>query len=128
MTLFEGLGEGALERGFTRLPVKQAVMALLYTTLTAPENWTASCVITGHLVAALRGQVEFQTADHLACLREGQTAVWKRSAQQEEEALVATIAGYPVQGARCLRRATKTGAWLTVQPSKVNETELGAQE
>ena len=27
-----------------------------------------------------------------------------------------------------LRRATKTGAWLTVQPSKVNGTELGEQE
>ena len=27
-----------------------------------------------------------------------------------------------------MRRATKTGAWLTVQPSTVNGTELGAQE
>ena len=29
---------------------------------------------------------------------------------------------------RRMRRATKTGAWLTVQPSTVNRTELGAQE
>ena len=27
-----------------------------------------------------------------------------------------------------MQRATKTGAWLTVQPSTVNGTELGAQE
>ena len=27
-----------------------------------------------------------------------------------------------------MRQATKTGAWLTVQPSTVNGTELGAQE
>ena len=42
--------------------------------------------------------------------------------------MVATIAGGPVQGARRLQRATNTGAWLTVQPSTVNRTELGAQE
>ena len=29
---------------------------------------------------------------------------------------------------RRLQRATKTGAWLTVQPSTVNGTKLGAQE
>ena len=62
--LFEGLEERAPERGFTRLPVKQAGLALPDPTQTAPENWTASCVITGHIVALLRGQVEFRTADH----------------------------------------------------------------
>ena len=66
--LFERLGEGAPERGVTRLPVKQAGLALTELTLTAPENWTASSVIKGHLVSALRGQVEFRTADHPACL------------------------------------------------------------
>ena len=62
--LFEGLEERAPERGFTFLPVKQAGLALPDPTHTAPENWTASCVITGHLVAALRGQVEFRKADN----------------------------------------------------------------
>ena len=62
--LFEGLGEGAPEIGVTRPPVKQTRLALTDQTLTAPKNWTASCVITGHLVAALRGQLELQTADH----------------------------------------------------------------
>ena len=75
--LFEGLGEGEPERGVTHLTVKQAGLALLDPTLIAPENWTASCVITGHLVASLRGQVDFRTADHLACRREGWEAVWR---------------------------------------------------
>ena len=87
----------------------------------------ASCVNTGHLVAALRGQVEFQTADHSACLQEGRTAVWRQIQQQAEEALVSTISGGLVQGARQLQRATKTGAWMTVQTSTVNRTEMGAQ-
>ena len=66
--LFEGLGEGSPEQGVTHLSVKQAGLALPEPTLTDPENWTALCVITGHLVAALRGQVEFRTVDHAACL------------------------------------------------------------
>ena len=100
--LFEELGEGAPGRGVTRLPVKQAGMDLPDPTLTAPENWTTYCVITGHLVVVLRGQVEFRTADHSACLQEIWTEVWKRSAQWEEEALKATITGAPVQGERQL--------------------------
>ena len=39
-----------------------------------------------------------------------------------------SIARAPVEVTRRLRQATKTGAWLTVQPSTVNGTELGAQE
>ena len=42
--------------------------------------------------------------------------------------LETTIARAPVEVTRRLRRATKTGARLTVQPSTVNGTELGAQE
>ena len=54
-TLYQRLREGLPEQGIIRLPVKQAGLALTDSTQTAPENWTASCVITGHLVAARRG-------------------------------------------------------------------------
>ena len=73
--LFEGVGDRSPGREITRLPVKQAGMALQDTTLTVPENWQASCVIIGHLVSALGGQVPFRTADHVACLRDGQTRI-----------------------------------------------------
>ena len=52
----------------------------------------------------------------------------KRSVLRVEEALGETLAGAPVQGARKLQRATKMGAWLTVQPSTINGTGLGLQE
>ena len=91
--LFQGLGEGSPGRGVTRLLVKQAGLALPYLTKTSPENWTASCVITGRLVAAHTGQEEFQTENHLACLREGWTEVRKRIVLLVEESLVETIAG-----------------------------------
>ena len=57
--LFEGVGDGVPGRSITRLPVKQAGLALPATTETAPDNWQASCVITGHLVSGLRGHVPF---------------------------------------------------------------------
>ena len=72
--------------------------------------------------------MEFRTADHSSCSQEGRTVVRWRSTQQAEEELSATITGAPVQGACHLRRATNTGAWLTVQPSTVNGIELRAQE
>ena len=64
--LFKGLGDGVPERGVTRLEVKQAGLSLPNPTQAAPENWTASCVITGHLVSEIRGQAEFRTSDHSA--------------------------------------------------------------
>ena len=126
--LFEGVGDGAPGREITRLPAKQAGMALPDPTQTAPENWQASCVITGHLVSALRGQVPFRTADHTTCLRYGRAAVRRQNVAKSMASLETSIARAPVEVTRRLRRATKTGAWLTVQPSTVNGTELGAQE
>ena len=73
--------------------MKQAVIVIPDTTNKALENWTASCVITSHLVAALRSQEVFRTADHLDCLREGRTAVRKRSVLLAEETLTDTIEG-----------------------------------
>ena len=98
------------ERGVTRLPVKQVGLALPDPSETAPENWMASCVITGNLVASLRGQVVLWTADHSACLREGWTAVRRRGQIRAEEALEAALEGDPVLHARRLRQAAKTRA------------------
>ena len=100
--LYEVLREGVPDRGITRLPVKQAGLALPDPTQTAPENWTASCVVTVHLVAALRSQLELRTADHLACLREGRTAVRRLGQIWAEEALMTALEGPPVLHARQL--------------------------
>ena len=73
--LFEGVRDRLPGREINRLQVKQAGLDLTDPTQTAPDNWQVSCVITGHLVSALRGQVLFQTADHAACLRDRQATV-----------------------------------------------------
>ena len=119
---------GLPERENTRLTVKQADLALPDPVHTPPENWKAYYVITGHLVAALRGQVVFRTADHSACLRAGWLAVRHRGEKRAEEELTAALEGAPVLQARQMRQAEKTGSWITVLPSTVNGTELGAQE
>ena len=54
--LFQGLGEGKPGRGVTCQPVKQSGLVLPDPKKTTPENWTVSCVITGHLVTEIRGQ------------------------------------------------------------------------
>ena len=51
----------------------------------------------------------------------------KRDFLWEEKALEETLVCAPVQVACCLRRLKKTGTWLMVQISTVNNTELGAQ-
>ena len=66
---------------------------------TAPENWMASYVIKGNLIAALRDQEEFRTAEKSNCLREGRTTVRKRSVLLAEEALVNNLGGALVQSA-----------------------------
>ena len=72
--------------------------------------------------------MKFRAADHSACLQEGQTAMRRREQSRAEESLMASLEGGPVLHAHRMRRAAKTGAWLTVLPSTVNETELGARE
>ena len=55
LAFFQGLGEVTPRRRVTCPPVKQVGLALPDMTMMDPENWTASCIITGHLVALLRG-------------------------------------------------------------------------
>ena len=93
--LFKGVEDGAPGRAITRLTVKQAGLALPDPTRTAPDNWQASCVITGHLVLALRVQVPFRTVDHVACLRDGRAAVRRKSVAKAMASMEATISGAP---------------------------------
>ena len=93
--LFHVVGDGAPGRAITRLPVDQVGLALPDPKRTAPDNWQTSCVITGHLVSALRGQVTFRTEDHESCLRDGRAVVRRKSVAKAMASLEATIARPP---------------------------------
>ena len=66
--------------------------------------------------------------DHSAYLCKGSMAVRKRGVLLAEEDLEEILAGALVQVLHQLQQATKMGAWLMVQPSAVNRTEMGVQE
>ena len=52
--LFHGDTVKIAVQGVTSLPVKQAGLALPKPSISSLKNWTASCIIIGHLVAALQ--------------------------------------------------------------------------
>ena len=71
LALFQGATEQIPGRAIISLPVKHAGIALPDQTRTVGENWTASCMITGHLVAALWGTAKFRSGDHALLVGEG---------------------------------------------------------
>ena len=86
-------------KGVTLLSVKQVGLAFPYPTKKAPENWTASCVITKRLVAALRDQEEFWTVRHATTPLEGQGG----GGGGTEEELVAVVGSTEEDPSRCPR-------------------------
>ena len=64
LALFQGETSQISGRVVTGLPVNQSGIALPDPNLTDVANWTASCVITGHLVSALHGMSDFWSRYH----------------------------------------------------------------
>ena len=88
-----------------------------------------SLVLRGKLLTAMKWITERETGRVFQpgerCTKMGDRVMEVLHATQE--ALTAALEGAPVQHARQLRRAIKTGAYLTVHLPTVNGTELGAQ-
>ena len=74
-------------RVITGLPVKQAGIPLPDPTRTPGEKWTASCMITGKLVAALCRTVKFRSDDHELLMGEGRDEIWQRHDEEAQTAL-----------------------------------------
>ena len=73
--LFQGYTSQILGRAITGLPVKQAGIFLPDPTQTDGANWTASCVIIGHIVAGLHGTADFRSGDHALLVGEGREGI-----------------------------------------------------
>ena len=115
-------------RAITGLTVKQSGIALSDPTWTVGGNWTASCVIPGHLVAALHGTAEFRSGNHAPLMGEGRENIRWRHGEEAENDLREAKATASKLDARRLGKIQHTGKWLLVLRSTVNGTELGAQE
>ena len=108
--LFQGDISQIPGRAITGLPVKQAGIDLPKPTRTAGENWTLSCIITGHLVAELQGTAEFRSGDHALLMGEGREEIRQRHAEAEDTALVKARAAASKLDDRRMGRIHRT--WL----------------
>ena len=121
-SLFKRASSQILRIAVTGLPVNQAGIALPDPTQTVKDNWTASCVITGHLVAALRGTAEFWLGYHDLLIGEVRDEIRQRHAEDTETALGEAQAVASTEDARRMGQIMRTGAWLSVLPSTINGT------
>ena len=85
--LFQGGMTHIPGRSITVVLVKQAGIALPNPTRTVGGNWTVSCVITGHLVTALRGTAKFRLFDHALLMGEGRDEKRRRHSEEVETTL-----------------------------------------
>ena len=58
------------------MKVSPTGITLLKPTLFASENWKASCVVTGQLVADIYSHTELKTGDHAMLLWQGRSDIW----------------------------------------------------
>ena len=126
--LFQGSTEQIPGREINSIPVKQAGISLPNPTQTAVENWTASCVIMGHLVAALQGTAEFRSGNHAPLVGEEREEIQHRHTEEADNALGEAWDAASKLDARRLGRIQRAGEWMSVPSSTFNGTELGDQE
>jgi hypothetical protein len=116
------------QRQLASLPVKFAGLAIPDPTVTAATNWSASTVICGHIISAIRGTTIYRSADHLSVLKDGKAELRKRSLACSEEKMVSILQRLSSGGeSKTIRRGQQIGAWLSIFPP-VNGMELSAQE
>ena len=120
LDLFKGVISQIPGRAVTRMQVKQDGIALLDPSQTAGANWTASCVITGHLVIVLRREAEFWSGNHAFLMREVRDEIRRRHVETAETKMGKSRASAFTEDAQWIVQITRTGAWLSVLPSNVN--------
>ena len=85
--IFKGATYQIPRRAVTGMPVNQDGLSLPYPTETVRANWTASCVITGHLVPALHRTAEFWSLYHTLFMGEGRDKICWHHAEVKDTAL-----------------------------------------
>ncbi len=90
------------QRQLASLPVKFAGLAIPYPTKTAERNWSASTLICGHIIAAIRGTTIYRLADHLSVLKSGRAKLRKRSQVRSEAEMNTILVSTPVGESRTI--------------------------
>ena len=93
LSLFLGVEENFPNRTIMLLPVKYTGIVIPDPNLTAQVNWITLCMITRHLVAALRVHVRFFSRDHVQLLTDCKADIRCHKGQEVEESPSAMAGG-----------------------------------
>ena len=120
--------QGDYRRSLARLPVKFAGLAIPDPTESAKTNYEASTQTCSHLIAAIRGEKEFKSADHKAVISEVKSERKGRIEEAHEREFRSITSSLGRDTRRAIARGRETGQWLNVLPSTVNGTDLSKVE
>ena len=115
-------------RRFCALPTKSGGIALPDPTKAAEKHHRASETCTGHIVGALLGRHPFRQAEHRLTLEGGKAEYMSRKLEEHDAEFEMLVRQRGVDEQKTLRRAPKTGAWLSISPTIVNGCGLGKVE
>ena len=111
-SLFNGDKPNIPRRAVTCIPVKQTGIALPKPSHTAEANWTASCVVTGYLVAAIHGTDEFWSGYHALLMGVIRYEIRRRYAEATYTELGEAQAATSTEETHKMLRIMWTGVWL----------------
>ena len=102
-------------------------MEIPYPTYMAKGTCTVSCMVTGHLSVSLWGHVKFRSGGHVQILTDGTKYMRWHKAQEVKEDLSTASVNLSLKEILSLHFRRKIGSWISVVPSTLNGTEIGAK-
>jgi hypothetical protein len=112
----EDLDDDDYRRRLAALPVKHCGVALQDPTASAKPNYEASTLVNVHLLAALKGNEVFRSADHKAVSREVRSELKTRKKAKDDLELKSILSTLPCDLRRAVERGKAT-AMDSVMPS-----------
>jgi hypothetical protein len=103
-------------------------MALPDPVASAKSYYEASTLVNVHLLAALKGNEVFHSADHKAASREVRSELKSRKKAKDDSELKSILSNLSCDLRRTILRGKATGQWISVMPSTVNGTVFSTQE
>jgi len=111
-------------RKLAELSVRQGDLNLTNPTSNATECYKSSTLYCSHLLSALRGRVQYSPIDNLECQCEVMPEYWSHMEVAYKAKFKSEVDRFPQDTQRTLKRAKKTGRWLSVMSSHVGGTIL----
>ena len=108
--------------------MKHCGLALPDPVKTSQSNLEASKLLTGHLISALRGDTDYNSAEHTKTCKSVRARLKTEKIKSNDKALDEILQALPPDLQRTLSRGKKTGQFLSVQPSHTHGTILAPLE